>query len=314
MATTIATYHTLIEFGNRHKNKMLLDIVESTKANPLTQIMPWREANGLTQHTHARTVNYPEASPRFVGKGPTPSNAEVQPTDEPIRAFEKQFDLDELYEDLEKNFKQYRYDEEKKQYEGLSRTMMTQFFYGNPASTTGHLSGLATRYASIGTYAINEGGTGSDTSSVWMLKLGEDGVFLTYPQGSKSAGFTRKLGGRVRNSSYAWAWNTTLRINFGICVAKDPAVQRVANIDSGATLDPDNIITLATNVMEEYGSYDGVVLLMNARCWGMLWKEANSVPGLLVKALDPFGNEVWQFDGIPIYLCGGLTSTETAIS
>ncbi len=322
MATELADYLTLVEFANQHKNKMLLDIVQSTKSNPLMTDAVWKEANGLTNHTFTKAVSYPTPSGRKLNAGVVPSIGQTQPTDEPIKSFETHINIDEKYEKLEKNFEKFRYNQEMLSLEGFSREFMSQFLYGDPSDDITDVEGLFTRYNDVSLSNVHDEGsnTNSVCSSALMVKWGPGGMYLVYPQGDNNNGIFRDPRGKqliVTNSTtgaQAYFWNTVFTLDFGICIEKDEAVQRLANIDTTDTIDPDNVISMATNVYEEYGSYDGVVLYVNARTWGQLWKEANATPGLFVKGKDPFGNEVWMFDGIPIKLMGGLTVTEDDVT
>lgn len=324
MAVDLSAYHTLVEFANRHKHKMLLDIIKSTKQNPLMTDSIWREANDLTKHTFTRAVSYPTASVRLLNKGAVPNVGQTQPYDEPVRSFENHVNIDEKYEKLEKNFAQYRYSEELLHLEGFSRTFMEQFLYGDPSTTLGEIEGLFTRYndPSSQDNVHDEGSTTDDQcSSALMVKWGGDGLFLTYPQGDKNHGINREPRGKVllvtdsTTGAQAWFWNTVFTLDFGLCAAKDVAVQRLGSIDSSNTVDPDNLVTMATNIYEEYGSYENVFLYVNGTVFGQMWKENNATPGLLTPSgrKDPWGNPVWAFNGIPVRLMGGLKNTEDDI-
>jgi hypothetical protein len=321
MATDLSAFMTMVEFANQHKNKMLLDIVKTMKANPLVTDAKWVEGNGLKDHTFDRAVSYTSPSVRQFNAGVVPSIGQTQPYTEPIRSFEKHINIDEKYEKFEGSFEQFRWQREMLQMEGFSREFMRLFLYGNSADVQGEVDGLFTRYADPALANVHDEGSTSDgvCSSALMVKWGPGGLYLVYPQGSSSNGIVRDPRGKalvVTNSNtgaQAWFWNTVMTLDFGICVEKDVAVQRLGSIDTTDTIDPDHLIDMAANIMEEYGTYDDVVLYVNARGWSQLWKESNSTPGLFSKTVDPFGTPVWAFDGIPIKIFGGLTTTENDI-
>lgn len=323
MATEIASYMTLIEYGNRHKAKELLKIASSMKANPLISDAIWKEANDNTSHTFDKAVSYPSLSVRKLNKGVVPDNAQTQPETVPVCSFEGHMNLDVKYEELEgSNFPQFRADEEQLHWEGASRTFMSQFIYGT--GIEGNVEGLFTRYNAPASQdnVYDEGSTtDSVCSSALMVKWGPDGVFLVYPKGSKKHGIIREPMGKqlvtvnTTTGEQQWVWNTVFGITFGLCVVKDVAVQRLGSIDSTDTVDPDNLTAMAVNMYEEYGSYDNVVLYVNATVFGQLWAANNAKPGILSQSAkkDPWGNPVWAFNGIPIKLMGGLLNTEDDI-
>jgi hypothetical protein len=291
------------------------------KANPLVTDAKWVEGNGLKDHTFDRAVSYTSPSVRQFNAGVVPSIGQTQPYTEPIRSFEKHINIDEKYEKFEGSFEQFRWQREMLQMEGFSREFMRQFLYGNSADVQGEVDGLFTRYADPALANVHDEGSTTDSvcSSALMVKWGPGGLYLVYPQGSSSNGIERDPRGKalvVTNSgtgAQAWFWNTVMTLDFGICNEKDVAVQRLGSIDTTDTIDPDHLIDMAANIMEEYGTYDDVVLYVNARGWSQLWKESNSTPGLFSKTVDPFGTPVWAFDGIPIKIFGGLTTTENDI-
>lgn len=322
MATDLSLFMTMVEFGNQHNNKELLDIVKTIKANPLVTDAVWREGNGKLGHMFDRAVSYGSPSVRMINKGIIPSIGQTQPEEEKIRSFEKHLNIDVKYEDYEKDFKKFRASREDLQMEGFSREFMRLFLYGNKAATLGEVDGLFTRYDTPSTMDnVRDEGSTTDgvCSSALMVKWGEGGVYLVYPEGNKHNGVKRTPMGKVllttdsSTGAQAWFWNTVMSLDFGLIVEKDVAVQRLGSIDTTDTIDPDNLVDMAADITEEYGSYDDVVLYLNGRTWGQLWKENNAKPGLLAKTEDPFGNPVWAFDGIQIKLFGGLTKTEDDI-
>ena len=322
MATEIASYMTLLEYGNRHKAKELLKIASSMKANPLITDAIWREGNDLTSHTFDKAVSYPSLSVRKLNGGVVPKSAQTQPETVPICSFEGHMNLDVKYEDLEGgNFPQFRADEESLHWEGASRTFMEEFLYGT--GIEGHVNGLFTRYNDPTEDNVFDEGSTTDSvcSSALMVKWGPDGVFFVYPKGSKKNGIIRQPMGKqliTKNTTtgeQGWVWNTVFGLNFGLCVVKDAAVQRLGSIDTTDTIDPDNLVSMAVNIYEEYGSYENVVLYVNATVFGQLWAANNAKPGILTESAkkDPWGNPVWQFNGIPVKLMGGLLTTENDI-
>jgi len=324
----LAATHSIIEAATRTHNKAKLEIAKILyKSNPLFGDLQWFPANGETTHTHNQQASTPTPSVRNANTGVAPTVMQSDKIVENIAVVEDRCEIDEeIAENYGESARGYLYDEEMGHVEGISQKFMTEFFNGDPATTSGTTEGLSLRYNLTSLdQVVGEGGTGDDTSSMYFIKHGKRGLFLAYPRASRGSkkgksvverewrGKERITTNTTTQAAY-YAYVTKLKLRWATVIRHPDAVQRLANIDDGATFDEDNAITLLANMLDAFGSLEGIVGYCNKRVWKQIVIAAKDAASAFNSGSNALGMPIYDIMGVGIKLCAGLTDVETAIS
>lgn len=320
MATTdLATGLTLHELGNRTGNRNLLKISEVLDEYvEWYQDAVWVPSNKTTSHEFVRRALLPTGSWRQLNKGIPASASQTTKHEEPMGMLEDESVVDERLMKLAPNKAQFRSDEDAAHVTGLGITQTKTFFYGNRGDNPEAYDGLGTRYNTLSLDNVHDnGGSGSTTTSIWIVQWGRDKVHMIYPQASNSGGVRTEDKGRERiTDDYGayYAWVTRFYHDAGIAVHDDRNVQRIANIDTSdgsATFDEDLLIE-ALNLMPMRGK--GAVIYMNVTALTQAEIRLKDKTNVNWTRDDAFGTQMLRFRTHPVKLVDQILDTETAIT
>lgn len=322
MAThATGTYFTLVETARRHDpDGNIAKIAEVlTEKNQLLEDAVFKEANNLTSHMYTRRLTEPSGSWVNVNEGVSIEASRTRQLVEPIKMLESYSRIDERILEVERNPEAFRSTEDISHVAGLSKTFAESFFYGDVADDTSEIIGLSNRDdwdAAADTNVEDEGGSGTDCSSVWIIDWGMDTVHMVYPVGSKTAGVEMEdLGRQIVNETSGALYTamvTRFKMHTGI-VVRDPAcVQRIASVENSGTannIDTDTLIKAIVKMPEQKG-----VIYMNKEVLGYLLIEAKDKTNVYYPPDDPWGRR-WRVDfmGLPVKIVEQLSTTETAL-
>lgn len=322
MATLDATSRlTLLEGLNRIDPKGdAVKIAEVlNRENEILNHIPWIEANSVFNHEITRRLSLPTATRRVINQGVPLTASRTTKSLESITIYEDRSEIDVLWVQSQPNPAQARNAEALSHIEGISQQLVSDIFYSTPGSGAEYFSGLALRMDALSTNRIvGCSGTGSDTSSIYIVQWGEGKVYGVYPRGAKNMGVVHEDLGieSVADSSgnKLRAYVDMFQTRFGLAVENDRCIARVANIETSGvtnTLDEDKIMTVL-NHMPNGGA--GAYLYMNPTIWDQLCRIAKDKTNVNYTAADPFGRPLKTFMGHTIALCDAIVNTETAIS
>lgn len=312
-------YHTLIELAKRHdpngNTAELIDIL--SKKNPMLEEAHWEEANDLTSHTFTQIIAEPAGEWGRINKGVTFANGRTEQVKEPIAMLESASLVDVRLLERARNPEKYLAEENKMHVRGMGKTAHTGILYGNSATNPDTVNGLFNRYnLTSKSNVIGASGTGSDVTSIAIVKWGRDGVYFTYPRGGKriisESGPKEELIQPTAGKGYK-AMVTFFRLNFGICVADDRCFQRIANIESAGTsniFDEDDVITALNNIPDR----ENVVIYVNPTIKTQMDIALKDKTNVHFTIEEAWGKPTVHFQGVPVRVCEGIVNTETAIS
>jgi len=206
--STLTAYKqlTLIEVAKRKDpNGDMAAIVEAlNQENDILQDAVWREANDTFSNKTVRRAKLPSGSWRKISEGVAYESSETIEVVDNIGMLETWAQNDVELINAFPNPAQARNDEALAFVEGLGQTMAETMFYGNSNTTPEKFTGFAPRLATISatTNVLNEGGSGSDLCSIFVVDWGPTTCYMLYPKNSK-AGLEHKDMGTdiVRDSS-----------------------------------------------------------------------------------------------------------------
>ncbi len=299
-----------------------------SKTNHIHKDMLWREANGRTGHRTTILTGLPSITWRMLYGGAQPSKAtRMQVTDTMgialgISKVDK--DLAELNPG---GISAFRLQEDKPYLESMNQEVASGLFYFNTDVTPEKFLGLSSRYPySDSPNVINNGGSGSDCTSIWLVVWGADTVHGIFPRGSQAgiehkdvSGGTPDLLTADDGSGQFPGFQSYYQWKPGLTVRDWRYVVRIANVESDPaaasnTFDPTTLVAAYHKIPEGGFAQGRPVIYCNANVMTQIdnWNLA-SANRLFTHEEDAFGDPVTKFWKIPIRRCDALLNTETAI-
>ncbi len=323
MVNTVQNQLTLLELAKRSNNGNFLEIAEVLNTiNEVLQDAPWVEANQVTSHVGTQRTHLPSGSWKQINVGIAKSASATKQVTEPVGVLEDYSIVDKRLVDLASDPVKFRSDEDIAHVEGMSQTIATGIFYGDTDTTPEAFNGFSARYNLTSLSNVwSAGGTGSDTTSLWIVEWGPRKVHFLYPKGTTSVVSMKDLGVRPAYDSsspslpYEAYW-THFAVACGVFVHDDRCIQRIANIEttgSSNILSDDDIIT-AMNQMPNPSTIAGTKIYVNRTLKTQLEILAKDKTNVNYTSDNAFGVPITRFRGVPVRLCEAILDTETAIS
>jgi hypothetical protein len=317
---TVYKQFTLAELAKQMNNGEVLEIAEVlAEQNEILQDAVWIEANQIASHVGTKRKTLPTGTWRRANQGVAVESSTTAQVTEPIGRLEALADIDEAILDLAINKQQVRKNNDKAFLEGLSQNLADAVFYGNLSTDPEKFNGLAARFDALSdSNVLGAGGTGDDTTSLWIIEWGPMSFHMIYPLNSK-AGIDFSDKGKVRvddGTNPYYAYESQFVVQAGIYVHDDRCCQRIANIEtSGAdnTLDDDDVIE-ALNLLPKAGGNGATMIYVNRTIKTQMEIMAKDKANVNYSADTAFGVPITRFRGIPVRLCEALVNTETAIT
>lgn len=256
MATIGTEFLTLVDratrLGGEKKNKYRAPAMLVSQTNDIIADMPFVDANKGLTHEILMQTGLPQSYWMQINKGVPSKKAQQVPVKEGT-AVRTGLGLSDK---RMPNVGELRKGEMVAALESCSQGMATELFYGTAADPEG-LVGLSTRYGDLSggnaQNIIDMGGAGSDNSSIWLLGLGQRGIYGVLPEGY-SAGVKHEYAGEVPVSDDAGNTYMAHRDEYymagGLAVEDWRYAVRIANIDVSEVLaDPEGSSIALINAM-----------------------------------------------------------------
>jgi hypothetical protein len=312
---------TLTEVAKRkNPDNSMAGVVEAlNEENLIIQDAIWREANDTFSNKTVRRSALPSGSWRKLNEGVAVEASITIELMDTIGMLETWSENDIEVINAFPNPKQARNDEAMTFIEGLGQTMAATMIYGNSSTTPEKFTGLAPRMPDITatTNVINEGGSGNDVTSIYVVDWGPTSVYMVYPKGSM-AGLEHEDRGvetatDSSNNKYR-AYVDVFTWKAGMVVKNSKSIGRVANIEpDGAsdTFDEDNLITLLNRMTKGAGRriYCNQDILTQVEIRA---KDKTNIAYTTVNDIAP--GPVTYFKGVPFRLVEQIVNTETDLT
>ena len=325
--TTVNAYSqlTLVELAKRKDpDGSMAAIVEVlAQDNEILMDALWLEANDTFSNKITRRASLPAGAWRKLNSGIAVDASRTVEAVEQIGMLEAYSRVDVDLVAAAPNPKQFRMDEASAFLEGLSQTLASTFIYGATTTAPEQFDGLAPRLASLAatTNVIGAGGSGGDTTSVFIVQWGPNRVHMVYPKGDPFMGIRHKdLGIQIvddGSGNLYQAYVDHFQVKCGLCVKDNRCIARYTNIEvTGSTyvFDEDYLIRLL-NRMPNSGR--GAVIYLNKNCKSyaeIALKDKTNVWWKSGKGEGLAGEEFLYFRGNPVRVVDKIVSTETAIA
>jgi hypothetical protein len=321
MADVVDNRLGLVEVVKRHDpNGNLATIAEVlNETNMILSDIVWKEGNDIWSNKTVRRSSLPTGTWRKFNQGVAIESSGTIELVDTIGLLESRSENDVEIINSFSDPKQARMDEAAPFVEGMGQEMVATLFYGNSLTAPEEFTGLAPRMAALAasTNVINEGGSGGDTTSIYVVTWSPLTAFCAYPRNS-AAGLDHQDLGEVdawdSNSRKFRAFADLFKWKCGLVVKHPRAIARLANIEvSGSTntFDEDNLITLINRMVTGPGTRiycnTDVITQMEIRV-----KDKNNVYYSKEDGLAPgFG---LRFKGFPVRKVDQILNTETAVA
>ena len=312
---------TLLELAKRTDPKGNMAIIAEVlqRDNEILQDAPWIEANDTFGHKIVQRMTLPSGSWRKLNAGVAAEASQTRELTETIGMLETYSEADKDLVIAAADPRAFRNSEALAFLEGLSQTLATTFIYGNAGADPEKFTGLAPRLDVLAqTNVLGAGGSGGDTTSMFVVPWGEDKVFFTYPKGSKSNGVNHTDLGevtKVDSSGYMWqVYRDHFQVKCGLVVKDERCIARIANCETSGTtniFDEDLLIT-ALNKMPMSGR--GAIVYVNATLKTYIEIIAKDKSNVFYTAKDAFGVEQTMVRGCPIHKVDAILDTETVVA
>jgi len=335
MATLGATKVTLADWiKSRDPNGKQAAIIELLAAsNPILDDIPFVEGNLPTGHRTTVRTGLPTAIWRKLYQGVPPSKGTKAQVDDACGMLEARCEIDKDLAELNGATSEFRMSEAEPFIESMSQTMASTLFYGDTDADPEKFMGLAPRYSSLSAAnaqnIISASGTGSDQTSIWLIRWGTNRVHGIFPKGSMAGLQHTDLGlgdafdsdnNRYRAYMDHWQWKT------GLSLRDWRWAVRICNIDvpnlTGESSAAD-LVKLMIKAMHRFptANYDGAYWYMNRTTAEFLDIQSigKTTSGVTVNvqfnnAQDAHGRPVTTFRGVPIRVTDAILSTEAQVS
>lgn len=334
MATLAATHPTLLDLkGRLDPNNKVAPVIEMlAQQNEILDDMVWLESNELTGHVTTVRTGIPEPTFRKLYGGVQPSKSTTAKVREGLGMLEAYAEIDKALADLNGNSAAWRQSEESAFYEGFGQKLARYVIYGNEATEPEGFTGLAPRYATNATSALNAENViapvatpdGTDNTSIWLVGWGPNTIHGIYPKGS-SAGFKVEDKGQVTIESIDGAggrmeaYRTHYKWDCGLVVRDWRYAVRIQidyeDLVKDAATGPDlfDLMVQAVEMIPNLNACRPAFYCnRSVRTW-LRRQLINKVKNSTLSMENIAGKMVVAFDGIPVRRCDQILLTESGV-
>ncbi|MGC1300578.1 MAG: major capsid protein [Alloacidobacterium sp.] len=242
MAT--GSWPTLVDVASRTDAEGNIPVVAEmlSQSNEMYEDFPWVKANERTGHLFVFRTSIPTGSWRSYNMGVPASKSTTAKSRVGIGMLEDYSQVDRALAEHTGDKERFRQSEDVAFLEGMSQTIAQTLVYGNTTINPSEFMGLASFYNTINinnaqnaANVLNGGGTGSSNTSLWLLGLSPETIFMVFPEGSH-AGLDMEDKGDVVPAYDSLgnrfeAYTGWFRQQVGLCPKDWRYGARVANID-----------------------------------------------------------------------------------
>ena len=321
MATnTVNSQYTFTELAKRTDGGSMVPIFEAlTALTPILNDIPWFQCNQILAEKIVRRHSLPSGTWRKVNEGVDSEASSTDVVFEQVALLEARSVVDEDIIDNAPNPMQARRDEDMAFVEGLAqefaKTLIQGTTEGSAASAPEEIEGLQQRLNDLNqTTVIDGGGSGGDTTSIYVVKWSKNGAYGIYPAAAANRGnlglsindkgkeqIVTASSSTTNHTKAFYAWVTQFKWWVGLAVRDELAIGRIANIETAGTtniFDEDDLIKLLN---DGHFDGDGTVIYYNktlATQAQIRLKDKGNVNWSVGEGLS--GRPIMQFQGVPV--------------
>lgn len=194
LGQTTFSWPTLLDVAKRtDPNGQIPMIAEIlSEYHMVMDMLPYVEGNLPIGHQHTIRNSLPTPTFRLANRGTVPAKSTTGQIVDTVALLESRSHVDIEVAKLNGNSAAFRMSEARAFIQAMTNTIADTLINGDVSVAPERFNGLKSRYFSLGsTYTtssqlIDAGGTGSDNTSIWLVGLGPNSVFMVYPKGSQA--------------------------------------------------------------------------------------------------------------------------------
>jgi len=322
---------TLLELARRTNLSAIVTIAEVLhETNEWMDDAVWLESNQPTSHITTQRTSLPSGTFRKVWGGVSREASSTRQIIEGMCMLEAYSVVDKFLVDIAPDQRAFRSSEDSAFIEGMGQTFSNCMFqctllaaYGD---TTGHperFNGLPKRLsAKTQGNVYDNGDTGNDDTSIYIIQWGPNMVHMIYPKGSTAGIKHTDLGEQTVTAvdttatapSEFQAYRSHFELRAGLVVRDDRCIQRIASIDSvhGQTYSfNDDILIRALNNMPFQGK--GAKIYCNKTIKAQIDILAKDKMNVTYGPANAFGVPTTLFRGVPVRQVDAIGIGETQL-
>lgn len=316
----------LVEIAKRTNNGNVIAVSEVlSRFDDVLMDIPWVPANQVASHVHTRRISLPSGTWRNINAGVTVEASLTKQIVENVGRLEAWSQIDEAtISSLLGDRERFRATEEEAFIMGLGQTFTTALVAGDTTSNPEQFDGFRIRTNALGTYVKGAGGSGGDTTSIFIVQWGEGqahGIFQP-DVGRPSQGAPVTVEDRGRETIYDGTsaayvgYRSKFVLTAGLAVHDNRRLCRLTNIEddpSGASIvEPDLLIQLLNSMFNRGAGafmYAHQIVMTQMDILALDKGNVNYQPGMV------WGEPVTMFrTNIPMRMLDAIGITETAVA
>ena len=315
------------------------------QGNEILEDMTWEEGNLPTGNRTTIVTGLPTVTFRRMNEGVPLSKSTHAQIDDTAASLEGFFQVDRENALISGNVNRYRYNQSADFMESMNQTLAAYLFYGNTGVQPESFNGFATRFNTLASgQVVDGGGTGTDNTSIWLIAWSPNKVTGIYPKGTM--GGLQHHDVTVNKTPYGsvpgayvgdvlqdatgknyMGYRDHFQWRCGLAVKDYRAIVRVANLDIS------NLVTetsaadliklmikafykLPTQLRKNNGAMGGLTRAawyVNPTIKSMLHTQALSKAANQITLKDIAGVEVVHFLGLPVREVQQLLNAEARV-
>jgi hypothetical protein len=300
-----------------------------TEKKPMMEDMPFVPSNEILSFSGVRETSIPTPQIIKVGDGWDASVVQWAAFSEVISMFKDRSVIPKDTLRIQPKKVTKRLTILDRHIEGFGQGVCNHIIHGSSVATPEKFDGFGVRYTtpdatdptnptngSLGVYDM--AGTGSDTTSIWMIQWSPEKVFGTYPVNDPHKGIQVDDMGLVyvtaENSKKRWDYITELAWDLGLVVEDQRAVKRIRNIESSLSAISTDLIKKIIEARNDFMGEETVWMYVNSRIFTHLdWLTVDKT-NVKYSSENPYGKPMMMFRDMPIRKCPSILNDETAVA
>lgn len=295
--------------------RMIIETLAAT--NQMLFDAPAFESNaGVVNRTVQRTA-LPQIAHRKVNEGTANSASETKELYDYVCQLTGYSQIDKTLVEAETDKEGFIRGELDSFVASMGNSQATDIIYGDHDSDSAFINGFATRRDAVdGNVVIDFGGTGSNLTSLYLVKWGRDAVHMIFPKGSASCGVSRQDDGIVdaldQNGNKYKAYQNYFECNYGTVVRNPKALIRIANIP--ANMNAEELVKAIIKASHKLCEGTGTVsILANRDVMSEIDIATMEKGNLALPLVDAWGNDVSTIRGMRMRQCDAILNTESQV-
>lgn len=286
--------------------------------NEILMDIPVFEANDGAVHTHLVRKSLPAGQRRALNQGVKAVATQTDTKRDIITEIADESIVDAVLVDRALDKNAFLMDEASGIIEGMGLTQAEDIIYGDNGKDAASINGFATRRKKLdGKLTVSMGGSGSDLTSLYLVKMGRRGTSLIYPRGAEGVGVRRDNNGvgmvTKADGTRMKAYSNYFSAQYGVSVGDERSLIRIANIASNVNAETlvHDILKCYRNLMPGDGS---VVLYGNADMLHLIDMYITDKGNVNYTSQDPLGRATQFLRDIRLRQVDAIRSDESALN